>query len=97
MPDLQVLRGVFDVDESARTVFHVNRSAGNQLLHLPAAQVQRRVQRPRRSAVHEVVAVAFDATAQRGIPRDVSQLDPRLPLKRRGGSSRPAITLDVFK
>ena len=97
MLDLEVLNGVFNVDEPARTVFHVNGAGRDQFPNLPAAQVQRRVQRPWGWTVHEVVTKTFDATAQPGMPCDVSQLDQNLSFKRRGGSSRAVVAFDVVE
>ena len=58
--DLKILDGVFDVDDAAAAVFHIDRSRLDELFHLLAAQVERRAEFPGRPAVDEAVPVGFD-------------------------------------
>lgn len=82
--DLEILHGIFDIDEAAGAVFYVHRAWLDELLQLCPAQIQGRGEIPGLAAVDIVVPMAFDLLAEGGVAGDGAELDHRLAFEGRG-------------
>ncbi len=73
--ELQVLNGIFDIDQAAGAELHVDRARFHQLLKLLSSQVQCDRQVPWLTAVDKFVPVGLDLFAERGVACDEAELD----------------------
>src|SRR5262245_14092440 len=76
--ELQILRGVLDVNNSAGAVFDVDPPRLDQFVRLTAAQTHRGFPVPGSAAVSEAVAALLHAPAQSFVSGHPSQFDERL-------------------
>src|SRR5215510_1579041 len=95
--DLQVLRGVFEVDDSTGAVFDVDPAWFDQFTRLAASQVKRVLPVPGSAAVRESVAASLHAPAQRLVSGHPPQFDERLAFKRRRFSVLAVIILQSLE
>ena len=72
MHHLQVLRGIFNVDESSRAILHVDLSRRDQLFELLSPELQCRGNVPGSVSVDEGVSVCFQSMAQCGVAGNMS-------------------------
>ena len=86
MHHLQVLDGIFDIDESSRAIFQVDLPRLDQLFELLSSQIERCREIPGGAAIDERVSVRFYLTPQRGVAGDMPQLDEGLPFEWSGKS-----------
>src|SRR5262245_47138331 len=78
---LQVLNGVFNVDDSAGAVLHIHIARFHQFRHLSAAQVKSVLPIPGLAAERETIAMRFDASSEFFIAGTPSQFYQCLPLE----------------
>ena len=71
MHHLQVLHGIFDVDESSRAILHVDLSRRDQLFELLPPEFQRRGNVPGSFSIDEGISVCFQAMTQCGVSGDM--------------------------
>ena len=83
---LEVLNGVFDVDDPSGTELGVHSAALDELFDLLPAQVQGGRDIPRRCAIDIPVPMSFDLFSERRVARDMAEFDHGLSFERRGQS-----------
>src|SRR6478735_5900290 len=95
--ELEVLNGIFDVDDSTGTELGVHRAAFDELIELLPAQFEGGRHIPRHGAIHIPVPMGFDLFPERGIARDMAEFDHGLSLERRGQSLLAVIHRDFVQ
>jgi len=78
-------------------VLEVDLARLDELFDLLPPQVERHRQIPGRAAVNETVAMTLDLLAERGVSRDMAQLDQRLPLERSSLAFCAVILADLIE
>ena len=84
MHDLEVLNGIFDIDDASWAMLEIHGIAFDQLFELLAAQIEGDAKVPGLAAVDVAVAMGFDAFAERRIAGNMPEFDQGLALKRGG-------------
>src|SRR5262245_33883930 len=97
MEQLEVLDGVFDIDDASSAVLHVYLARSHQFAHLATPKMQRVLPIPRGFAVRERVTIRFNSMAQFLIAGNPSQLDERLPFKRLSLTTRTVVPLELVE
>src|SRR5690242_6163267 len=97
MYELQILNGIFDVDDTTGTELGVHRAALDELFELLPAQVEGGSEIPRCSAIDIPVPMSFDLFSEREVARNMAELDHGLPFKRRGQSMLAVIRGDFVQ
>src|SRR5262249_40573011 len=97
MQNLQVLRYVLDVNNSAGAVFDIDPARLDQFAGLTAAQMQRILPIPGSATVSEAVATRLHTPAQSLISGHPSQFDERLAFERRGFSMPAVVILQLLE
>src|SRR6185503_14995780 len=97
MHELEVLNGVFDVDDSTWTQLGVHRAALDELFELLPAQVEGGCHIPGRGAIDITVPMGFDLFSEGGIAGDMAEFDHGLPFERRGESVLAVIRGDFVQ
>ena len=94
---LQILHGVFNVDDASGAVLHIDSAGLHELLHLPLPQVKRILPVPGLAAIRKAVAMRLHAAAQILVSGTPSQFDQRLTFKRRRVPVDAVVLRELFK